>query len=83
MATYKLKFDSMSLQLLMSLDKRDKLELFLFQSYIEPSGNKTALVQTSNPLKSAMDKKVDTVARTYIQKSNTVGVIIGIIKNIA
>src|ERR1035438_1423191 len=26
-ATYKLKFDSMTLQLLMSLDKRDKLEL--------------------------------------------------------
>jgi CubicO group peptidase (beta-lactamase class C family) len=80
-ATYKLKFDSMTLQLLMSLDKRDKLELFLFQSYIEPLSDKTALVITSNPLRSVMDKKIDTVARVYIQKSNTVGVIIGIINN--
>src|SRR5665213_2334542 len=80
-ATYKLKFDSMTLQLLMSLDKRDKLQLFLFQSYIEPLSDKTALVISSNPLRSAMDKKIDTVARMYIQKSNTVGVIIGIIDN--
>lgn len=78
-ATYKLKFDSTTLQLLMNLDKRDKLSLFLFQSYIEPSSDKTGLVQTSNPLRSQMDKKVDTVARTYIQKANTVGMIIGVI----
>ncbi|HEY5325631.1 MAG TPA: serine hydrolase domain-containing protein [Mucilaginibacter sp.] len=80
-ATYKLKFDSMTLQLLMSLDKRDKLDLFLFQEYIEPVGDKTALVQTSNPLRSETDKKIDSVARAYIQKSNTVGVIIGVIDN--
>jgi CubicO group peptidase (beta-lactamase class C family) len=80
-ATYKLKFDTMTLQLLMNLDKRDKLGLFLFQSYVEPNGDKTALVPTSNPLITAADKKVDTVARAYIQKANTVGLIIGIIKD--
>src|SRR6185312_13243730 len=80
-ATYKLKFDSVMLQLLMNLDKRDKLQLFLFQSYAEPAANKTALVQTSNPLRSVMDKKVDTVAREYIQKGNTVGLIIGVLDN--
>ncbi len=80
-ATYKLKFASVTLQLLMSLDKRDKLELFLFQEYHEPSANKTALVATTNPMTTDMDKKVDSVARTYIQKSNTVGMRIGIIKN--
>ena len=78
-ATYKLKFEGITLQLLMSLDKRDKLDLFLFQEYAEPPTNKTALVITSNKLRTEMDKKVDTVARKYIQKSNTVGVIIGII----
>jgi CubicO group peptidase (beta-lactamase class C family) len=78
-ATYKLKFDDKVLQLLISLDKRDKLELFLFQEYDEPAGNKTALVATSNPLRSTMDLKVDTVARSYIQKSTTVGLCIGII----
>lgn len=80
-ATYKLKFDAVTLQLLINLDKRDKLALFLFQSYAEPAENKTALVQTSNPLKSKMDKQVDTVARTYIQKGNTVGLIVGVLNN--
>lgn len=78
-ATYKLKFDSATLQLMMNLDKRDKLSLFLFQSYVEPAPNKTGLVQSSNSLRSAMDKKIDTVARAYIQKANTVGLIIGVI----
>ncbi|MDP9046644.1 MAG: hypothetical protein M3N14_00815, partial [Bacteroidota bacterium] len=68
-ATYKLKFDSITLQLLMNLDNRDKLELFLFQSYVEPAANKTALVQTTNPLRTGMDKTIDTVARAYIQKA--------------
>jgi CubicO group peptidase (beta-lactamase class C family) len=80
-ATYKLKFDSMTLQLLMSLDSRDKLQLFLFQPFIEPVGNKTALVPASNPLRSEIDKKIDTLARTYIQKANTVGLCIGVFKD--
>lgn len=77
-ATYKLKFASATLQLMMNLDKRDKLSLFLFQSYVEPAADKTGLVQTSNPLRSSMDKKIDTVARAYIQKANTIGLIIGV-----
>jgi CubicO group peptidase (beta-lactamase class C family) len=80
-ATYKLKFDKVTLQLLMSLNKRDKLDLFLFQQYIEPVGDKTALIASSNPLISEIDKKADSVARIYIQKSNTVGLCIGIIHN--
>jgi CubicO group peptidase (beta-lactamase class C family) len=80
-ATYKLKFDSMTLQLLMSLDQRDKIQLFLFQPYVAPVSDKTARVHSSNPLKTEMDKKVDTIARKYIQKANTVGLIIGVLKN--
>ncbi len=80
-ATYKLKFDAMTLQLMLSLDQLDKLQLFLFQSYFAPVANKTALVATSNPLRTEMDKQIDTVARKYIQKANTVGVIIGVVKN--
>jgi len=80
-ATYKLKFDSMTLQLLMSLDKKDKLELFLFQQYQEPIGDKTALVPSNNPLKTEIDKKVDSLARIYIQKANTVGLCVGVIDN--
>jgi len=80
-ATYKLKFSSMTLQLLMNLDDRGKLQLFLFQPYVEPASDKTALAHSSNPLRSEIDKKVDTAARKYIQKSNTVGLVIGIFKN--
>jgi CubicO group peptidase (beta-lactamase class C family) len=80
-ATYKLKFASMTLQLLISLDKRDRLQLFLFQQYEEPTADKTALVPSSNPMKTDIDKKVDSVARTYIQKGNTVGLSIGVIDN--
>jgi len=78
-ASYKLKFDSFTLQLLMSLDEKDKLELFLFQDFKEPSPDKTALVQTSNPKHSAIDIRIDSIARTYIQKANTVGLIFGIV----
>jgi CubicO group peptidase (beta-lactamase class C family) len=80
-ATYKLKFDAMTLQLMMSLDNLDKLQLFLFQLYTPPVADKTGLVATSNPLRTVMDKQIDTVARKYIQKANTVGVIIGVVKD--
>jgi CubicO group peptidase (beta-lactamase class C family) len=78
-ATYKLKFDIRTLQLLINLDSRDKLQLFLFQQYEEPVGDKTALVPAANPLRTETDRKVDTAARNYIQKSNTVGLCIGVI----
>ncbi|WP_295666417.1 serine hydrolase [uncultured Mucilaginibacter sp.] len=80
-ATYKLKFDAITLQLLMSLDKKGKLELFLFQQYQEPVADKTALVPSNNPLKTNTDRKVDSAARRYIQKANTVGLCIGVIDN--
>lgn len=78
-ASYKAKFDSGTMQVQLSLDKKDKLELFLFQAYNEPASNKTALVATSNPLKTSFDLKLDSIIRTYIQKANTVGLCIGII----
>src|ERR1700743_1148879 len=79
-ATYKLSFSTGNiLQLLMSLDDDDKLQLFIFQPYKEPVGNKAALAPTTNPLKSDIDRKVDGPARSYIQKANTVGLSIGVI----
>jgi CubicO group peptidase (beta-lactamase class C family) len=80
-ATYKLLFNSgNTLQLLMSLDKSDKVELFLFQPYKIPIGVKTGVVTSSNLLKTLTDKQVDSIARPYIQKANTVGLSIGIYK---
>ena len=80
-AIYKLKTDTVTLQLSISLDQKEKLQIFLFQRYQEPVGNKTAMVPTSNKMVSVMDTEVDSVARLYIQKSNTVGLCIGILKD--
>jgi len=81
LSTYKLEFDSGVLQLLMTLDKDDKLELFLFKPYKEEAPDKLKPVPTSNLMRTLTDKKVDSSARNYVQKANTVGLSIGIIKN--
>ncbi len=80
MATYKLVFKGFALQLLMSVDENSKIDYFHFIPYTKPEGSKQAQVATSNPLKSDMDKKLDTLARQYIQKGNTVGLSIGVYK---
>lgn len=80
-ATYKVQFEAVAMQLMMSLDLDGKIELFLFQPFKDESVTKTALVPSSNPLKSVTDKKVDTAAKAYIQKANTVGLSIGILKD--
>ncbi len=81
MSTYKLVFDTGVLQLLMTLDNDDKLELFLFKPYKEEAPDKLKPVATSNLMRSVTDKKVDTAARDYIQKANTVGLSIGVLKD--
>ena len=81
MSTYKLTFDAGMLQLLMTLDGDDKLELFLFKPYKEESPDKLKLAATSNLMRTFTDKKIDSVARDYIQKGNTVGLSIGVLKN--
>jgi len=80
-ATYKIKMDAVTLQLMLSLDQFDKIELFLFQPYKDVSAKKLILASTDNAMLTTIDKKTDTAARAYIQKSNTVGLSIGIIKN--
>ncbi|MGZ3756734.1 MAG: serine hydrolase [Mucilaginibacter sp.] len=80
-ATYKVQFEVLVMQVLLSLDENDKLEQFYFKPFkIEPI-DKLMHVKSSNPMKTAQDKAVDSVARTYIQKINTVGLSIGVIKN--
>jgi len=80
-ATYKLVFSTVTLQMLISLDDDDKLGLFLFQPYKESVFLKPAPVATSNHLITRTDKVIDTLARTYIQKISTAGLSIGIYKN--
>jgi CubicO group peptidase (beta-lactamase class C family) len=80
LATYKLTFTIRPMQMVISLDKKDRIETLLFQPFDVPVANKTALVSALNPLKTETDRKVDSAARDYIQKANTVGICIGVIK---
>jgi len=80
-ATYKVNFTNATMNVFISLDDKNKLENFLFKPYTDPTPDKTALVPSNNPMISTMDKQVDTVARKYIQKANTVGLCIGVIKD--
>jgi CubicO group peptidase (beta-lactamase class C family) len=80
-ATYKVKFDTMTLQILLSLNAKNKLETLLFQPYAEPAESKKPWAATTNKLKTETDRKVDSVARTYIQKAGAVGLCIGVIKD--
>jgi CubicO group peptidase (beta-lactamase class C family) len=81
-ATYKIQLDAVTLKLLMNLDDKGKLEAFIFQPYtIVAIGDKLAKVATSNPMLTVADKMVDSIARLYIQKQNTAGLSIGVIKD--
>jgi CubicO group peptidase (beta-lactamase class C family) len=80
-ATYKIQFQTLTMQLGISLGNDDKLAYFRLEPFKEGPVDKPSLVPTTNPLKNIVDKIVDSVARRYIQKSNTVGLSIGIIKD--
>ena len=78
---YKAVFPSMSLFLLVSLDSAGKLETFLFQPYKDEKAKKDYQVPFSNPLVTALDKEVDTIAGSYIKQMNTVGLSVGILQD--
>jgi CubicO group peptidase (beta-lactamase class C family) len=80
-SSYKLTFEQGILEMIFSLDKNGQLGVFAFKPYKEPVADKTTLVLTSNLMKSGIDSLVDGAARPYIQKVNTVGLCIGVLKN--
>lgn len=78
---YKLEFEGGSVALSFSLDQNKKLNKLSFSPFVPVVTKKTALVPSSNPMKSKLDKEVDTLSRNYIQNSNTAGLSIGILKD--
>ncbi|HVW15897.1 MAG TPA: serine hydrolase domain-containing protein, partial [Mucilaginibacter sp.] len=52
-----------------------------FSVYKKDPGEKAVLAATTNMMRTQLDKKVDSAARKYIQKANTVGLCIGILKD--
>ncbi|QJD97514.1 beta-lactamase family protein [Mucilaginibacter robiniae] len=79
-AKYRLDFNEEALQLFMSLDETSKIETFLFEPYQALSPQKLQPVASTNPLVTDFDKQLDTLARRYIQKGNTVGLSIGVLQ---
>lgn len=80
-ATYKLIFEAVTMQFQISLDKNDKFELFLFEPFKQVTADKLSPAATSNKLLSPTDKLIELAVRPYIQKANTVGLSIGILKD--
>jgi len=79
---YKAIFPSMNLALVISLDKAEKIETFLFSPYTDLIGaKKNDKVPSSNPLVTALDKKLDSTVQSYISLKATTGLSIGILKD--
>ena len=78
---YKAVFGSVNLSLLISLDKNDKIELFLFKPYIDEKAKKTYKIPSSNPLRSPLDKELDSAVQPYITARATAGLSIGVLKD--
>jgi CubicO group peptidase (beta-lactamase class C family) len=77
---YKAVFDEATVSLILSLDKEDKMEAFLFQAYKDPSAKKNYKVPSDNNLMTPLDKKVDESIASYINNLSTAGISIGILK---
>lgn len=78
---YKLQFESGKLEFSFLLDTDGKFKSFTFLPFKSVITVKSAPVATSNKLNTILDRQVDSIARKYIQKSNTVGLSIGILKD--
>ena len=61
-------------------DKDGKIAGLRFLPYKEPVGTKDYVVPSNNPMQSHIDSAVDRIARVYMNKVNTVGMSIGIIR---
>ena len=78
---YKASFAYSEMKLLVSLDAKEKLEVLLLQQADLPVKQKTEAVATNNPLKTLLDKKVDSLVSQYMRNENTVGLVLGVLKD--
>jgi len=78
---YKAVFAGINLNLLLSLDKDDKIETFLLQPYTDDNAKKAVKPGFTNPLVTPLDKEVDNLLQPFINQPNTVGVSIAVFKD--
>lgn len=76
---YKAVFAAVSLNMLISLDDKDKIKVFLFQPYKDDNARKNTMPPFTNPLQTGLDKEVDSLLRPFILQPNTVGVSIAVL----
>lgn len=80
-AKYKANFGNGILSLLVSLDSSNKLETFLLQAYEADMPPRAGAVSFHNPLRSPIDKKVDSLVAPFMKKGNTIGLTLGVLEN--
>jgi len=78
---YKAIFNTVTLTLLLSLDKTDRIGVFLFKPYVDETQRKNYKVPSTNSLSTQLDKEVDSAVQPYISLQATAGLSIGILKD--
>ena len=78
---YKAVYSSVTLSLIIGLDSLGKLQAFAFQPYKDESARKTGAILSNNPLSTALDREVDSVALAYMRQLPPVGLSIGIYRD--
>ncbi|WP_128547269.1 serine hydrolase [Larkinella soli] len=78
---YKAVFERAKMDFHLSLDAQGKLHTFLFRPFEEDLPDRKTPALSSNPLRTAFDREVDTVVQPYIRRQNTVGLSIGLLRN--
>jgi CubicO group peptidase (beta-lactamase class C family) len=81
MQHYKWQFGAQPIQTSLVVSPNKLIEGVFFKPFTEKHKNRAVAAATSNPMKTALDKTVDSVARTFIEKPNTAGLSIGVIQN--
>jgi CubicO group peptidase (beta-lactamase class C family) len=80
-AAYKVSFEKSVLQMNLSVNQDKKIEGLLFKPFTDKAKKRAVKANSNNPMLTDLDKLVDSVARTYIDKENTAGLSIGVIKD--
>lgn len=80
-AFYKAIFEKANQNFFLGLDKNDKISTLLFQPYKGDLPKKDYQVTSNNPMKTALDLRVDSLVRPYIQLQHTAGITVAVIKN--
>lgn len=78
---YKAAFGRAMLSLLVGLDSTGKLETFALRAYEREQPPKAGTIPFNNPLRSTLDKKVDSLVAPFMKKGNTVGLAMGVLEN--